>query len=116
MFDQGRHRSHVHAPVWTWLAAAGLASAAVLTWHLAGPPSAPRIGTPPIGVVTPETQQAHVVDSASLDTHAERAVSRPSADLARSLYADLRLDEAPGSTEFVAWPSATAGRRSRAAN
>jgi hypothetical protein len=68
MFDQGRHRSHVHAPVWTWLAAAGLASAAVLTWQLMGPPSAPRIGTPPIGVVTPETQQAHVVDSASLET------------------------------------------------
>jgi hypothetical protein len=110
MFDQGRHRSHVHAPVWTWLAAAGLASAAVLTWHLAGPPSAPRIGTPPIGVVTPETQQAQALDSASLDTHAERAASRPSAPIRSrgAQHADLRLDEAPDSTEFVAWPGATA--------
>ena len=46
-FDEARSRSRAHVPVWTWLAAAGLAFAAVLTWHLAGAPGARRIGTPP---------------------------------------------------------------------
>jgi hypothetical protein len=112
LFDRAdlRPRSHIHAPLWTGLAAAGLAFAAALTWQLAGPPSAPRIGTPPIGVVTPETQQAQALDSPSLSTAAERPIPTPSAPvrLRGAQHADLRLDEAPDSTEFVAWPGAAA--------
>jgi len=110
MFDQGRHRSHVHAPVWTWLAAAGLAFAAVLTWHLAGAPRAPRIGSPPIAVVAPETEQAQALDSASLVTAAEPRVRTPSTPVRSraAQQADLRSNDAPDSTEFVEWPGAAA--------
>src|SRR5204862_4723421 len=65
MFDQARSRPRVHTPVWTWLAAAGLAFAAWLTWHLAVAPGARRIGTPPVAVVELETQQTEALDSGS---------------------------------------------------
>jgi len=107
MFDRGRHRSHVHAPVWTWLAAAGMAFAAVLTWHLAGAPSAPRIGTPPITIVTPATEQAQALDSGSLVASAEPRIPTPLRS-SEALHADLRSNEALDSTEFVTWPGATA--------
>jgi len=113
MFDQVRSRPRVHAPMWTWLAAAGLAFAAVLTWHLAGAPGTRRIGTPPIAVVEPETQPTEALDSASRVVAAERVTSPPAAPATpvhsgRAQHADFRPDEAPDSTQFVAWPGATA--------
>jgi hypothetical protein len=110
MFDRHQHRSHVRAPAWTWLAAAGLAFAAVLTWRLAGAPNSPRIGTPPAAVVALETEQARALDSPSFVTPAERPPSRPSTPVRSrgAQHADLRLDEGPDSTEFVAWPGAAA--------
>lgn len=109
MFDQGRrHHSHGQKPVWTSLAAAVLAFAAVLTWHLTGRPSAPRTHMPPIAVVAPEREQAQALDSASLVTAAKRPASSLSGRPRRAQHADRRLDEAPDSTEFVAWPGATA--------
>jgi hypothetical protein len=111
-FDRDWHRPHGHAPVWTRLAAAGLAFAAALTWHLAGPPRSPRTSTPPIAVGAPETEQAQALDPASLVTPAsrEQAAPRPSTPVHSpgARHADLRLDEAPDSTEFVAWPGAMA--------
>jgi len=107
MFDQGRHRSRVHPPVWTWLAAAGMAFAAVLTWHLAGPPGAHRIGTPPITSVTPPTGQARANHPASPVAPAEPRIPTPLRS-SKALHADLRSNEALDSTEFVAWPGATA--------
>ena len=107
MFDQARPRSRAHAPVWTWVAAAALAFAAVLTWHLAGAPGARRGGTPPIAVVAPETEQAQALDSISLVTAAEPRIPTPVRP-SGTQHADFRRDEAPDSTEFVAWPGATA--------
>ena len=113
MFDQVRSRPRARAPIWTWLAAAGLAFAAILTWHLAGAPGARRIGTPPIAVVEPETPQIEALDSASRVTSAEHATSTPATPATpvhpgRARHADFRPDEAPDSTDFVAWPGATA--------
>ena len=110
MFDQSRHRSHGHAPVWTWLAAAGVAFAAVLTWHLAGTASARRVGMPPIAVIAPETKQAHPLDSPPLVAAAEPPISTPSTSVrARGTRrTDLRLAETDDAAEFVAWPGATA--------
>ena len=107
IFDQARHRPRAHAPVWTWVAAAGLAFAAGLTWHLAGAPSVRRIGTLPIAVVAPETEQAQALDSTSLVTAAEPRIPTPVRSRGAQ-HADLRVNEAPDSTEFVAWPGATA--------
>ena len=107
MFDQVRSRPRVHAPVWTWLAAAGLAFAAVLTWHLAGAPRAPGSGTPPIAVVAPEAEPAQTLDSISLVTAAAPRIPAP-VHSGGTQHADFRRDEAPDSTEFVAWPGATA--------
>jgi hypothetical protein len=109
MFDRAPSRPRVHAPIWTWLAAAGLAFAAALTWHLAGAPGARRIGTPPIAVVEPETTHAQARDSGPLVTAEPRIP--PFSTPVRShgaQHADLRLDDAPDSAEFVAWPGATA--------
>ena len=110
MFDQSRHRSHGHAPVWTWLAAAGVAFAAALTWHLAGAPGPRRIGTPPIAAVAPETKQAQAFDSPPHVAAAEPPISTSSTSvLARGTRrTDLRLAETDVSAEFVAWPGATA--------
>ena len=107
MFDQARPRSRPHAPVWTWVAAAALAFAAALTWHLAGAPGARRSGTPPIAVVAPETEQAQALDSISLVTAAEPRIPTPVRS-GGTQHADFRRDEAPDSTEFVALPGATA--------
>jgi hypothetical protein len=110
MFDQSRHRSHGHAPVWTWLAAAGVAFAAALTWRLAGAPSAGRIGTLPTAIVAPETKQAQALDSPPLVAASEPPISTPSTS-ARARGAqrtNLRLAETDDSPEFVAWPGATA--------
>ena len=112
IFDRDWHRPHRHAPVWTRLAAAGLVFAAALMWHLAGPPRSPRTSTPPIAAGAPETKQAQALDAASLITPAsrERPVPGPSTPVhpPGARHADLRLDEAPDSTEFVAWPGAKA--------
>jgi hypothetical protein len=110
MFDQVRSRPRAHAPIWTWLAAAGLAFAAVLTWHLAGAPGARRIGTPPIALVAPETQHREAPDPASLVIGAENLTSRPATPVRSggAQHADFHRDEASDSTEFVAWPGATA--------
>ena len=107
MFDQARSRPPAHAPIWTWLTAAGLAFAAILTWHLAGAPRAGRIGTPPIAVVAPETVQASAHDSVSLVTAAEPRIPTPVRSRG-ARHADFRPEKAPDSTEFVAWPGATA--------
>ena len=109
MFDQAgvRPRSHTHAPLWTGFAAAGLAFAAVLTWHLAGAPRVPRISTPPIAVIAPETQQAQTLETGSFSPAAEPPRPTPVRPR-RALNADLRLDETTDSTEFVAWPGAAA--------
>jgi hypothetical protein len=116
IFDRDWHRSDRHAPVWTRVAAAGLVFAAALMWHLAGPPRSPRTGTPPIAAGAPETKQAQALDAASLITpdSRERPAPGPSTPPSTPVHspgarhADLRLDEAPDSTEFVAWPGATA--------
>jgi len=112
MFDQAaaRPRSRVKAPVWTWVAAAGLACAAVLTWHLAGAPNVPRIGAPPITVAAPRTQQARGLDSASPVTAGDRPISTASTSIRSrgTRNADLRSDATAESTEFVAWPGAAA--------
>jgi hypothetical protein len=113
MFDRAWSRQRAHAPIWTWLAAAGLACAAVLTWHLAGAPGARRIGTPPVAVVEPETQQTEALDSASRVPGAEHVTSTPATPATpvhpgRAQHADFRPDETPDSTDFVAWPGATA--------
>ena len=72
IFDRDWHRPHGHAPVWTWLAAAGLVFAAALTWRLAGAPGSPRTGTPAVAVGAPATEQARPPDAASLVTPASR--------------------------------------------
>ena len=108
MFDQAnvRPRSHAHAPLCTGFAAAGLAFAAVLTWHLAWAPSVPRVSTP-VAVIAPETQEAQALETGSLIPAAEPPRSAPVRPR-RALNADLRLDETTDSTEFVAWPGAAA--------
>jgi hypothetical protein len=110
LFDRSRHRSRAHAPVWTWLAAAALAFAAVLTWDLAGAPSRPRTGSPAVAVVAPETEQARALDSGSIVAAAEPRIPTPSTPVRSrgARHTDRRLDEAADSTEFVTWPGATA--------
>jgi hypothetical protein len=112
IFDRDWHRSHRHAPVWTRLAAAGLVFAAALMWHLAGPTRSPRTTTPSIAAGAPETEQAQALDAASLVTPASREQPAPGPSTPvhppGARHADLRLDEAADSTEFVAWPGATA--------
>ena len=109
MFDQPglRSRSHIHAPLWAGLAAAGVAFAAVLTWHLAGPPSVDHISTPPIANIAPETQQAQTLESSSFVPVEGPPISAPvrSREIRST---DLRADETTDSTEFVAWPGAAA--------
>jgi len=112
IFDRDWHRAPRPAPVWTWLAAAGLAFAAALTWHLAGPSGSRRASAPLIAVGTPGTAPARTLDPPSIVTPAsrERPAPGPSTPVhsGGARHADLRLDEAPDSTEFVAWPGATA--------
>ena len=112
IFDRDWHRSRRPAPVWTWIAAAGLAFAAALTWHLAGPPGSPRASAPLIAVGAPEDEPARTLDPASIASPAsrERPAPRPSTPVhsGGAQHADLRLDEPPDSTEFVTWPGATA--------
>jgi hypothetical protein len=109
MFDQAATRpgSRVHARAWTSLAAAGLAGAAVLTWHLAGALSAPRISTPPPIAVARETRQSDMLEASPLVAAVEPPISLPARRRA-TRNADLRFDETADSTEFVAWPGATA--------
>lgn len=107
MFDQAPPRPRTRAPVWTWIAAAGVAFAAALTWHFAGAPGVGRIGTPPVAIVVPETQQAQALDAAAQVADTELPTSSPVRP--RGIQnADLRLDETADSTEFVAWPGAAA--------
>jgi hypothetical protein len=112
MFDQRsvRRASHVPSPVWQGLLAAGVALAAVLTWHLAGAPGEPRIGTLPGIAIAPETKQAQAFDAASPVAAAEPGMSTSSTPSRAATFqnADLRLDDTADSTEFVAWPGATA--------
>jgi hypothetical protein len=107
-FDQAvaRPRPHMRAPVWTWTAVAGVAVAGMLTWQLAREPSVPRIGMPPIAAVVPAAEQARALDSASL-VAAEPPTPAPGRSSGVQ-NADLRLEEAIDSTEFVAWPGAAA--------
>jgi hypothetical protein len=109
LFERAAARpgSRVRAPIWTWVAAAGVAFAGVLTWHLAGAPSVSRSGTPPIAVVAPQTEHAQALDSPSRVMEAERPISTPGRSRG-SQNADLRWDEAADSTEFVEWPGAMA--------
>ena len=109
LFDRAmtRPRSHGHAPAWTWFAAAGLAFASVLTWHLAGTRSVPRI-VAPIAVVTPGSEQIQALESASPSADVDPPISPPVRSRGDQ-NADLRLDELADSTEFVAWPGSTAG-------
>jgi hypothetical protein len=108
-FDQAvaRPRPHRRAGVWTWTAAASVAVAGMLTWQLARKPSVPRIGTPPIAAVVPAAEQARALDSASIVAAAE-APTPPPGRSSGVQNADLRLEEASDSAEFVAWPGATA--------
>ena len=78
--------------------------------HVASDGGAERAShrTPPIAGVAPETEPVQALDAASLSVAMDSPISTPVRSRGAQ-HADLRLDETADSTEFVAWPGATAG-------
>jgi hypothetical protein len=107
VFDRAvaRRSSRHNAPVWTWLAAASVAFAAVLAWQLSRPSTAPRMTTAPLASVVPGKMQAAALETASGVTAATPPISthRPSR---RSQAARPTGGDGTDSIGFVAWPDA----------